>query len=603
MKALYQFVKRRDPVGEVRSLGLAAAFDRLSCFGGRPCCSPRSRSRPCPTTPPASREPRFRRGNPYVLLRDKLGAVFADADFADLYPKLGQPAYAPWRLALVTLMQFREGLSDRQAADAVRGRIDWKYLLALDLADAGFDFSVLCEFRGRLLQHAATERLLARLLDAAREGGLLKARGRQRTDSTHVLAAVRTLNRLELVGETLRAALNAIAVAAPDWLRGIARPDWHDRYDRRVEDMRLPDTPPKREAYAAQVGTDGFVLLDALDRADAPADAAGLPEVAVLRRVWARHFERDKADADSGSAGEQTGEPVGSRVRMRPMQGRGPGDRVESPYETEARFRSKRAMHWTGYMVHLTETCDDDRPRLVVHADTTAANMHEAERTGLIHDALAAKGLAPSEHLVDSAYVSAGHLVAARRQHGIDLVGPGRPNVSWQGRSGGDAFTLADFTVDWDRKAVRCPEGKESGLWASGAKHRGQGDIIHVQFRAADCRVCPSRARCTRARSKYQGRVLAVMPQPEHEALAAARAREGTAEGKRLYAQRNGVEGTLSQAVRGFGLRQARYRGLAKTGLQGVATAAALNLDRIAAWFAGRPLAPTRTSRFAALAA
>ena len=204
---------------------------------------------------------------------------------------------------------------------------------------------------------------------------------------------------------------------------------------------------------------------------------------------------------------------------------------------------------------------------------------------------------------MDSAYVSAGHLVTARTQHGIDLVGPGRPNVSWQGRSGGDAFTLADFTVDWDRKVVRCPEGKDSGPWSSGTKHRGLGSINHVQFRAADCRPCPSRARCTRSRSKYQGRVLAVMPQPEHEALAAARAREGTAEGKRLYAQRNGVEGTLSQAVRTFGLRQARYRGLAKTGLQGVATAASLNLDRIAAWFARRPLAPTRTSRFAALAA
>ena len=542
----------------------------------------------------------FRRGNPYVLLRDKLGAVFADADFADLYPKLGQPAYAPWRLALVTLMQFREGLSDRQAAEAVRGRIDWKYLLALDLADAGFDFSVLCEFRGRLLQNAATKRLLARLLDAAREGGLLKARGRQRTDSTHMLAAVRTLNRLELVGETLRAALNAITVAAPDWLRAIALPEWHERYDRRVEDMRLPDTSPKREAYAAQIGTDGFVLLGALDRAGAPADAAALPEVAVLRRVWTRHFERDKAGADGGgSAGEQASD----RVRMRPVQGQGPGDRVESPYDIDARFRSKHATRWTGYMVHLTETCDEDRPRLVVHADTTPANMHEAERTAAIHDALAAKSLAPSEHLVASAYVSAGHLVTARTRHGIDLVGPGRPNVSWQSRSGGEAFTLADFAVDWDRKAVRCPEGKESGLWISSAKHRGQGSIIHVQFRAADCRACPSRARCTRAHSKYQGRVLAVMPQAEHEALAAARAREGTADGKRLYAQRNGVEGTLSQAVRGFGLRQARYRGLTKTGLQGVAIAAALNLDRLAAWFAKRPLAPTRTSRFAALAA
>ncbi len=169
----------------------------------------------------------FWRDNPYVLLRDKLGAVFANAGLADLYPKLGQPAYAPWRLALVSLMQFREGLSDRQAAEAVRGRIDWKYVLVLDLADAGLDFSVLCEFRARLLQqHEATERLLASLLAAAREGELLKARGRQHTDSTHVLATVRDLNWLDLVDETLRAALNAIAVAALDWLRAIAPMDW-----------------------------------------------------------------------------------------------------------------------------------------------------------------------------------------------------------------------------------------------------------------------------------------------------------------------------------------------------------------------------------------
>ena len=196
----------------------------------------------------------FRRGNPYVLLRDRLGAVFDDAGFADLYPKLGQPAYAPWRLALVTLMQFREGLSDRQAAEAVRGRIDWKYVLALDLSDAGFDFSVLCEFRARLLQHGATERLLNRVLDTAREAGLLKARGRQRTDSTHVLAAVRDLNRVELLAETLRAALNAIATAAPEWLRALSSPEWHERYDCRVEEMRLPETGPKRDVYVPKSG-------------------------------------------------------------------------------------------------------------------------------------------------------------------------------------------------------------------------------------------------------------------------------------------------------------------------------------------------------------
>ena len=216
----------------------------------------------------------FPRGNPYVLLRDRLGPVFDNAGFADLYAQRGQPGYTPWRLALVTLLQFREGLSDRQAAEAVRARIDWKYLLALDLANPGFDHTVLCEFRGRLLGGEAAERLLTRVLDTAREAGLLKARGRQRTDSTHVLAAVRDLNRVELVAETLRAALNAIAVLAPDWLRALAPPEWHARYDRRVEDMRLPETGPKRAAYVAQVGADGYRLLKALEEANAPPDAA-----------------------------------------------------------------------------------------------------------------------------------------------------------------------------------------------------------------------------------------------------------------------------------------------------------------------------------------
>jgi transposase len=537
----------------------------------------------------------FRRGNPYVLLRDRLGVIFADSDFADLYPKLGQPTYAPWRLALVTLMQFREGLSDREAAEAVRSRIDWKYLLALDLADPGFDFSILCEFRARLLQHGVTERLLARLLDAARESGLLKARGRQRTDSTHVLAAVRDLNRLELLAETLRAALNAIAVAAPDWLRPLAPPEWHKRYDRRIEDMHLPDTGPKRDAYAVQVGADGFRLLDALDGAEAPAGVRELPAVGVLRRVWARHFERAGPGSGDSIAGD---DQASSHVQLRPAQGRGPGDRVESPYDTEARFRSKAGTNWTGYMVHLTETCDKGRPHLVVHADSTPANVHEAMRTEPIHDALATKGLAPSEHLADAGYISARFIVAARERHRIDLIGPARPDQSWQKQTQG-AVRATDFTVDWDRQVVRCPEGCTSIRWRE-YKDKPSGRLtIQVGFSKADCRPCPSRSRCTRRASRHLG----LLPRPEHEAIAAARARLETETGRRLYGQRQGIEGTISQGVRAFGLRRARYRGLAKMGLQSIATAAAINLDRLGAWFAQRPLAPTRTSRFAATAA
>jgi transposase len=160
----------------------------------------------------------FRRGNPYLRLRDEIGTIFADADFADLFPRRGQPGLPPWRLALVTLLQFRENLPDRQTAEAVRARIDWKYLLGLELTDPGFDPSVLCEFRARLLAGGAEKCLLQQLLARCQELGLLKAGGRQRTDATHVLAAIRTLNRLEVVGETLRAALNALATAAPAWL-------------------------------------------------------------------------------------------------------------------------------------------------------------------------------------------------------------------------------------------------------------------------------------------------------------------------------------------------------------------------------------------------
>jgi transposase len=191
----------------------------------------------------------FRKGNPLLKLRDELGAIFADADFADLFPRRGQPGLAPWRLALVTLLQFREDLADRRAAEAVRARIDWKYLLGLELADPGLDASVLCEFRARLVAGGAEERLLDRLLARCRELGLLKACGRQRSDTTHVLAAIRVLNRLELVGETLRAALNELATIAPDWLRAAAPKGWHERYRPLVVARhRRPMHPPLARA-------------------------------------------------------------------------------------------------------------------------------------------------------------------------------------------------------------------------------------------------------------------------------------------------------------------------------------------------------------------
>jgi transposase len=531
----------------------------------------------------------FRKGNPLIKPRDELGVIFADADFADLFPKRGQPGLAPWRLALVTLLQFREDLADRRAAEAVRARIDWRYVLGLELTDPGFDASVLCEFRARLVGGGAEERLLGGLLERCRELGLLEARGRQRTDATHVLASIRVLNRLELVGETLRAALNELAAVAPDWLRGVTPEAWSERYARRVEDDRLPRSAAEREAYARAVGEDGFALLDRLDGPGTPEALRRLPKVVVLRQVWGRHFARDGIPPAGGGGG----------VRFRPKGELSAGEGIESPYDPEARFRRRGGLSWVGYVVHLTETCEDDTVDLLTHVMTTVATVHEAECTAAIHRALAAKGLPPGEHLVDSAYVDAELLVRSREELGIALIGPGRPDPTWQTRVEG-GFTAERFEVDWGRKQARCPQGRLSAGWSERAEGTGR-PYVRVSFRQADCGACPARVMCTRQRR--QPRHLRLPPRAEYEALRAARGWLTTAEGRRLYARRAGIEGTISQGVRAFGLRRARYHGLAKTRLQHVATAAAVNLGRLGDWFRAVPRTATRTSRFAALAA
>src|SRR5215470_6600763 len=276
----------------------------------------------------------FPKGNPYLLLRDILGTIFQDDDFTALFSLVGQPGLPPWRLALVTIMQFRENLADRQAAEAVRARIDWKYLLGLDLTDAGFDFSALSEFRDRLLAGSAAELLLDKLLERCRALGLLTARGRQRTDSTHVLAAIRVMNRLELVTETLRAALNELATVAPAWLQELAPLAWYERYSKRIEDTRLPQGQASRDAYAQMVGEDGFALLDALEAPETPESLRALPLITTLRQTWQRHYERASGE------GATPNHPAMSSVRFKRNQELPPAAAaIESPYDPEARYR------------------------------------------------------------------------------------------------------------------------------------------------------------------------------------------------------------------------------------------------------------------------
>jgi len=524
----------------------------------------------------------FPKGSRYLQMRDALGTIFTDADFAALYPDRGRPVAVPWRLALVTVMQFAEGLSDRQAAEAVRARIDWKYALGLELTDAGFDFSVLSEFRARLLAGSAEHLLLDRLLVACTERGLLKARGRQRTDATHVLGALRVLSRLECVAETLRVVLEAIVVAAPEWAQTHIPPPWRERYGRRIEDYRLPKGQAERQTFAVTVGADGVSLLTVLGAAETPARLRDLPAVALLRRVWDQQF-----DASSG------------QVRLREAQALPPvAEQIETPHEPQARYAVKRGHSWIGYKVHVTETCDAGQPHLVTQVATTLAPAADVEQLAPLQEDLERKALTPSQHLVDGGYVRGGTLVSSRDRHGIDLIGPIADDHQWQAKTG-TGFDAGHFHIDWEAHAVTCPAGRSSVRWSQTETARGR-TMIHVAFAATDCTPCPLRAQCTRA--KVLPRSLTVQPRAEHEAIHAARRRQQTPEFAAAYARRAGIEGTLSQGVRTCGLRTARYRGLAKTHLQHVATAAALNVQRVTAWLDGQPRATTRRSHLARLA-
>jgi transposase len=526
------------------------------------------------------------KGTLAMRLRDALGELYQDEQFAALYPVEGQPAYAPWRLAVVTVLQYAEGLTDRQAANAVRERIDWKYSLGLELTDAGFDFSLLSEFRRRLVEEGAETLLLDRLLQVCQQRGWLKAGGKQRTDSTHVVARVRSLSNLECVGETLRAALDDLAALAPDWLVQHMSPDWFERYGHRVENYRLPKAESQRTTLAQQIGADGLQVLEALKQPQAPAELSDIVSVQILRQVWQQYY-----DLSGGKA----------KWRAGPQESSGKGI-IRSPYDPEARTGKKRETTWLGYKVHFTETCAQETaedaqartmPQLIVDVQTTVANLQDVEMTQVIQEDLAQHHLLPDEQIVDTGYVDAELLVKSQQHYGIKLVGPVLSDNSWQAKAD-KGFDVAHFQIDWRNLQATCPQGQRSARWSS------TGERMEIVFAREVCAACPMRSDCTK--SSTTGRVLHVRPQAAHEALQARRQEQETPAFRQAYQRRAGIEGTLSQAVRGMGIRRARYDGLHKTLVQHVLIATAINLVRIDAVLTQTPRGKSRRSNFMRLA-
>jgi transposase len=524
----------------------------------------------------------FPKGNIFMELHAKLGMLYTNTQFAALFSATGQPAYDPARLALVLVFQFLEGLSDRQTAEAVRSRIDWKYALALELTDPGFDASILSEFRERLIGGSVEVLLLDTLLTQLQEQGLLKARTKQRTDSTHILAAVRTLNRLELIIETVRYALNRLATVAPDWLQPQIHPEWLHRYAHRAENYRLPKAETKRQELASLVAADGFALLQAAYADAAPMVVRMEPAVDVLRRVWLQQFY---GPDDPPCWRPTTDAPPAGKL-------------ITSPYDSEARYSIKRGMEWTGYKVHLTETCDMDVPHLIVNVLTTPATVQDDVVLTPIHTALEHKHLLPSQHLVDAGYTNVTNLQVSAQDYSVEVVGPVAADPSWQARA--DAgFDHTQFVINWEHQSVTCPAGKQSVSWLPVHDERANAAWL-VRFARAECAACPSREQCTRSKS---GRLLTLDTQERYTLLAQARERQQTDGFKTQYALRSGAESLVSQAVRACDIRRSRYLGQARTQLQHVLTAVAINLIRLVDWFRNPQPTPARVSAFARLAA
>lgn len=499
--------------------------------------------------------------SPYKLVGDELFGMFTEAEFADLYPAEGKPGYSPVILLFVSVFQYIEKYPDRQAAEAVRMRIDWKYALHLPLDYVGFDFSVLSEFRDRLLRGQAERRVFDRLVAILRAKGLIKERGKQRTDSLAMLTKVRQLSRLEMVVESLRLAVSAVLKAQRSWGETVIPPAWEERYSERFVLER--HRPEEWDAYERTVGDDGQWFLERVESEGAPAELKDLPEVQVLKTVWAQQFQW----------------AAGQMVYQHNLGFDG-HTQIQSPHDPQARYSEKRDTQWVGGKLQVTETDDAGYPHLITDITATCSSLTDYEALPAIQERLAERQCLPAQQYVDCGYTSGTNLEQSQKQD-IDLIGPVQQTVTAQSKLP-DGITTDQFAIDLEQQQATCPAGYTTQRHAQREK-----DEVRFYFPVEVCAACPLRLRCCTGNG---GRTLCV--KRSYQALRQARQRQQSPDFKKDYHQhRSGIEGCLSALARGNGLRVSRYIGHPKRTFQALFGGAAANLKRAARWLAGiRPI-------------
>ncbi|MFJ9369756.1 IS1182 family transposase [Nocardia sp. NPDC101769] len=505
------------------------------------------------------------RGTTAMWIRDRLESLWSNEDFADLYPRDGRPGLSPAQLATVCVLQYVLDLSDRQAAEAVRCRIDFKYALCLELDDPGFHHSVLSDFRDRLAEGDRADRLLDLALARLTDAGLVRERTTQRTDSTHVLAAVRDLTRLELVTEAVRAALEELTRTAPDTLVGLVDEEWGRRYGRQV---RLGKNPTRPKTRILTAGEDACRLLEHLLQ-HGPDRLRG-PQIQALRQIVLQNYYRDDKGRLRWRTDDEGGLPPSSVT-------------IVSPYDVQARYaRRGQVTRWKGFLVHLTETCATEGTNVITDVATTPATTNDAQALPGIHTRLQSRGLLPAEHLVDGGYTSLVHVAQAAREHQVTVSGPLPGNPTRQHRENA-GYGRDDFHIDFDRRQVTCPQGQVSKGWHGPypTSSPTAAPLIVARFTKPQCQPCPVRGKCTTSRES--ARNVGFPPRELLDLQVQARAEQQSPAWQHRYAVRSGIEGTVCEFAHGHGMRQCRYHGQAKTHVQHVLTAIAVNVERLSA--------------------
>jgi len=488
----------------------------------------------------------------YRLVGNEIDQIISDVDFLDLYAVEGRPAVNPVVLALVSVFQFLEKLPDRAAAEAAVMRLDWKYALRQELSWIGFHYSDLCNFRKRLLAHEREWVVFERLVAYLRERGYIQERGKQRTDSTKIIGLVARLSRLELVWETIRVAVRALEDADVSWVRKHLPVSFVETYSQRRWDFRLSETEIRQRMREA--GQDGYWLWDQV-KAHGSDELQALPEVKQLKRVLDEQFTR-------GDGGEATPRP--------PSEAK--GDVITTPHDPEARYGDKGGQGWVGYKLQITETAGEES-RFITDVAIVPAMRQDNQCLTAIQNRLVQRGIPPGKQYVDQAYMSGRHIAESLAQ-GIDLRGYVR--VGNTNRPQG--FRLQDFHIDVEHRQAVCPAGKKQVKWVRAKPGVKNLIAYHVNF-GTQCQSCPHFGPdlCT---DKQTGRHLGVSAY--HDLIQARRQEADSAAFKKEMWIRAGIEGAVSEIVRGHGARRARFRGTRKNQLQALFVAAATNLKRLA---------------------